>query len=47
MEGQGTSLELVIAAAALREADITLALRDFDLVKARILAILSLANCPW
>jgi outer membrane protein TolC len=47
MEGQGTSLELVIAAAALREADITLALRDFDLVKARVLAILSLANCPW
>jgi outer membrane protein TolC len=47
VEGQGTSLELVIAAAALREADITLALRDFDLVKARVLAILSLANCPW
>jgi outer membrane protein TolC len=47
VEGQGTSLELVIAAAALREADITLALRDFDLVKARVLAILALANCPW
>jgi outer membrane protein, multidrug efflux system len=47
IEGQGTSLELVIAAAALREADITLALREFDLVKARVLAILALANCPW
>jgi outer membrane protein TolC len=47
IEGQGTSLELVIAAAGLREADITLALREFDLVKARVLAILALANCPW
>jgi outer membrane protein TolC len=47
VEGQGTSLELVIAAAALREAEITLALREFDLVKSRVLAILALANCPW
>ena len=47
IEGQGTSLELVIAATALRQADITLALREFDLVKARVLAILALATCPW
>jgi outer membrane protein TolC len=47
IEGQGTSLELVTAAAALREADITLAMRQFDLVRARITAILALANCPW
>jgi outer membrane protein TolC len=47
MEGQGTSLDLVLAAAALRQADITLALREFDVVKARILVILSLATCPW
>ena len=47
IEGQGTSLELVTAAASLREADITLALRQFDLVKARVTAILALANCPW
>jgi outer membrane protein TolC len=47
IEGQGTSLELVTAAAALREADITLALRQFDLVRARVTAILALANCPW
>jgi outer membrane protein TolC len=47
IEGQGTSLELVVAAAGLREADITLALREFDLVKARVLAVLALANCPW
>jgi multidrug efflux system outer membrane protein len=47
IEGQGTSLELVTAAAQLREADITLTLRQFDLVKARVTAILALANCPW
>ena len=29
------------------EAEITLALRQFDLVKARVTAILALANCPW
>lgn len=46
-EGRGTSLELVSAAQALREAEIQLALRDFDLVKARVLAVLSLATCPW
>jgi outer membrane protein TolC len=46
-EGQGTSLELVVAASALRQAEITLALRDFDVVKARVAAILALANCPW
>jgi outer membrane protein, multidrug efflux system len=47
MEGQGTSLELVVAASALRQADVNLAVANFGLVKARILAILSLANCPW
>jgi len=46
-EGAATSLELVVAAAALRQADITLALREFDLVKARVLAVLALATCPW
>lgn len=47
LEGRGTSLELVTAAQALREAEIQLALRDFELVKARVLAILALATCPW
>lgn len=47
LEGRGTSLELVAAAQALREAEINLALRDFDLVQARVLAVLSLASCPW
>jgi outer membrane protein TolC len=47
LEGRGTSLELVTAAQGLREAEIQLALREFDLVKARIAAILALATCPW
>lgn len=47
LEGRGTSLELVAAAQALREAEIQLALRDFDLVRARVLAVLALASCPW
>ena len=46
-EGQGTSLDLVIAASALRQADINLALREFDVVKARVAAVLALATCPW
>jgi len=46
-EGKGTSLELVTAAAALRSAEINLALKDFDLVRARVLSLLSLADCPW
>ena len=46
-EGRGTSLELITAAQALREAEIQLALREFDVVKARVLAVLALASCPW
>ena len=46
-EGRGTSLELVTAAQSLRESEIQLALRDFDLVRARVLAVLALASCPW
>ncbi len=45
--GQGTSLELVIAAAQLRQAEINLALGDFELVKARVAELLSRSNCPW
>lgn len=47
MAGQGTSLELVTASEAHRQAEINLALQDFDVVKARILALLALATCPW
>jgi outer membrane protein TolC len=44
--GQGTSLELVLAAAALRQAQVELALREFDLVRARLDALFALARCP-
>jgi outer membrane protein TolC len=46
-EGRGTSLELITAAQALREGEIQLALREFEVVKARVLAVLALATCPW
>jgi outer membrane protein TolC len=46
LEGRGTSLELVAAAQALRQAEIQLAVQDFNLVKARVAAILALAICP-
>jgi outer membrane protein TolC len=45
--GQGTSLELVTASEAHRQAELNLALQDFGVVKARILAILALATCSW
>jgi outer membrane protein TolC len=45
--GQGTSLELVTASEAHRQAELNLALSDFSVVKARILAVLALATCPW
>ncbi len=47
MAGQGTSLELVTASEAHRQAELNLALNDFTVVKARILAVLALATCPW
>ncbi len=47
LKGQGTSLDLVVSAGALRQAQINRALRDFDLVRARIAALLSLADCHW
>lgn len=46
MTGTGTSLDLVTAAAALRQAEINLALSDYGLIKSRILAVLALATCP-
>lgn len=47
LEGRGTSLELVTAAQALRQTEIQLAVQDFNLVKARVAAVLALALCPW
>lgn len=46
LEGRGTSLELVTAAQALRQTEIQLAVQDFNLVKARVAAVLALAVCP-
>jgi outer membrane protein TolC len=46
-EGQLTSLDLVTAAAARRQAEINYALDEFTLVSARVAAILALANCKW
>jgi outer membrane protein TolC len=43
--GQGTSLELVVAASALRTAEIELALREFDVIQARLAALFVLARC--
>ena len=45
--GQGTSLELVTASEAHRQAELNLALAEFNVVKARLLAMLALATCPW
>lgn len=46
-EGRGTSLELVVAAAQLRQAEINLALADFQLVRARLSALLTRATCNY
>jgi len=46
LTGAFTSLDLVTAAAALRQAEINLALAEFSLVKAQILDVLTLATCP-
>jgi outer membrane protein, multidrug efflux system len=46
-QGQGTSLDLVTAAFGLRQAEINLALAEFNVVQARVLAVLSLATCPF
>ncbi|HZH03460.1 MAG TPA: TolC family protein [Myxococcaceae bacterium] len=43
--GRGSSLELVQSAAALRQADVTLATREFELVQARLDALLTEAQC--
>jgi outer membrane protein TolC len=43
--GKGTSLDLVTSAAALRQAEVSLALQELALVQARINDLLTLANC--
>jgi outer membrane protein, multidrug efflux system len=45
--GTGTSLELVTAAAQLRAQEVQLTLREYDLVRARLLALLVRAKCDF
>ena len=47
MHGQGTSVDLVTASEAHRQAELSLALAEFNVVKARLAANLALATCPW
>jgi len=44
-EGRGTSLELVTSATTLRQSEINLAVREFELVRARITAAIVLSTC--
>jgi outer membrane protein TolC len=43
--GKGTSLDLVTSAAALRQAEVDLAVDELNLVQARIASLLTLADC--
>ncbi|HEX2730274.1 MAG TPA: TolC family protein [Polyangiaceae bacterium] len=43
--GKGTSLDLVVSASALRQAEVNLALSEFDLVRTRLARLLELATC--
>jgi outer membrane protein TolC len=45
--GRGSSLELVQSAAALRRAQLALAVREFELVQASLDAFLTEARCDW
>jgi multidrug efflux system outer membrane protein len=45
--GRGSSLELVQSAQALRQADVALATREFELVQARLDSLLTEALCDW
>jgi outer membrane protein, multidrug efflux system len=45
VNGQATSFELVDAARRYQEAELDLAVKEFDVVRARIIALLAKANC--
>jgi len=45
--GQGTSVDLVTASEAHRQAELGVAVAEFSVVKARLAASLALATCPW
>ena len=44
--GLGTSLELVTAASSLRQQQLNLALREYDVIRAQVIALFALADCP-
>jgi multidrug efflux system outer membrane protein len=45
--GQGTSVDLVTASEAHRQAEQSLVVAEFGLVKARLAAVMALSTCPW
>ncbi|HEY1087122.1 MAG TPA: TolC family protein, partial [Archangium sp.] len=45
--GRGSSLELVQSAGVLRQADVVLATREFELVQARLDVLMTEARCDW
>ena len=45
MNGSGTSFDLVDTARRLREAELDFAIKEFDLLRARVAALLALASC--
>jgi outer membrane protein TolC len=45
--GGATSLDVIVAAAALRQAELSLAVQEFEVVRARVSAALALARCHW
>ncbi len=45
--GKATSFELVDAGKSLREAELNLAVQEFQVVRARLVAVLALATCTW
>jgi multidrug efflux system outer membrane protein len=47
VKGQGTSVDLVTASEAHRQAEQSLVVAEFGLVKARLAAIMALSTCPW
>jgi outer membrane protein TolC len=46
-KGLGTSVDLVTASEAHRQAEQSLVVAEFGLVKARLAAIMALSTCPW
>ena len=47
MKGQGTSVDLVTASEAHRQAEQSLVVAEFGVGKARLAALMALSTCPW